>query len=99
MNKKNLKKRLATTEAELLNTRSLLNDLIEYLERKDIIPSDQATFETWETDLSSMRIEAQKEKVILRSKNTLKDAGYFVVKDENEIDAAKLKKWLSAESE
>ena len=71
-----------------------LHDLIEYMERTGILKSNPEAFEDWESLLGDMRRNDAEQKKIREMKRYLEGNGYLVVADENEIDAARLKKWI-----
>jgi hypothetical protein len=72
-----------------------LFDLIEYLERTGVLVSNPERFVSWESVLYDMRRRDEEQAKIRDMKRYLEGNGYLVVADENELDAAKLKKWIS----
>ncbi len=74
----------------------MLDDLIDYLQRTDVLLSDIQKGRFWQSELVQMRWDEQERRKVLQSKHVLEKAGYFVCKDENEIDAARLKIWVSS---
>jgi len=74
----------------------LLNSLVEYLERvDDKFKIDEANFFNWHDRLDELRRDELMQKDVNKAKQFLKNHGYLVVHDENEIDAQKLRQWLT----
>lgn len=83
-------------EEQQHDTKDLLNKLIQYLERTD--PNfnyDDDEYISWQDRLVTMKVEEQHQLRINDAKKFLKRSGYIVVENENEIDAQRLKQWVT----
>jgi hypothetical protein len=76
-----------------------LSDLIEYLERTDPkFERNPSTFDNWAFRLEEMRRDDQKKTELIKAKQLLRNDGYIVVRNENEIDAARVKQWIESDT-
>ena len=99
MKKKELKERITTLEDKLEYNESLLKDLVEFFERTNVLENDLVRMESWRNKLATMRSEESRERDLKHARSLLEQEGYFVVNDENELDTARMKKWLQSKSE
>lgn len=87
--------RLSSIETKLDGQQDRLRDLIDYLERKKIIPGwDMMNFTNWESELHDMRVEDMRQQKIKNARQVLEDEGYLVARDANELDSQRLKHWV-----
>ena len=70
------------------------NDLIEYLTWKGILHNSLEKMENWQDELYRHRRDMEREHRIQKAKRQLEQEGYIVVQNENEIDAARVKRWV-----
>jgi predicted nuclease with TOPRIM domain len=90
-----LEERLIKTEEDLAQTRKTLNDLLEYLNRvDDQFKRDPSNFSDWRQRLHDLREADRIKKECDAAKQLLERHGYVVAADKNELDAARLRKWV-----
>ncbi len=89
-------RRVEEMEALCKEQGKLLENLIEYLERVDVkFKIDEANFFNWSDRLGELRREEIAEREIKKAKTFLQSHNYIVAADETELDAQKLRQWLS----
>ena len=82
---------------KLAGQESQLADLIEYLGRTGVLKkTDPRSFDDWKSDLGMMRQEEKKKHEEAMARDFLERRGFLVVRNENEIDAARLKAWTES---
>jgi len=95
-----LHKIIKCLEVQQYDTKELLNKLIGYLERTDNnFNYDDDAYISWQDRLTTMQVEEQHQLRINEAKKFLKRSGYIVVENENEIDAQRLKHWVTHKDE
>ena len=87
--------RIELLEDAVATQKVLLADLVEYLRRTGVLKTDAANFETWQSILQTMRWEEEQEAKAQQARRFLEERGYFIVQDENQVDAAKMQRWLT----
>lgn len=94
--KKKDREKFEHLENKLKSTEILIGDLIDYMQRKEILEYNLIKMKTWQDDLRELRFKEEQERDMHRAKELLKEEGYLVVRNENELDAARLKKWTES---
>lgn len=90
-----LEKRVDDLERYLKKQEKLVDNLIDYLQRTDKnFHVDMQEFDNWEERLRQMKEEEDLARNLNRAKKLLRDEGYFIATNENEIDAQRLKSWV-----
>ena len=92
-----LEERLAELEKRHEATTEKLVDLLEYLVHVDAnFKSDANHFESWHTRLNKIRHNEIVAREIGKAKRVLADHGYVVAATDSELDAARVKSWVSS---
>ena len=95
-----LEERLAELEKKHSSTSETLTDLLEYLTHVDEnFQSDANHFESWHTRLNKIRHNDIIAREINKAKRVLADHGYVVAATDSELDAARVKSWVSSKDE
>ena len=94
-----LEERLADLEEGYKTQSNTFRDLMEYLGYvDDNFKLDQADYSSWQSRLKEFRQAELIEKEIFKARQILGHHGYIVVEHESEIDAARVKKWVSSKN-
>jgi len=98
-NTEEMLQRIAEIESLCREQEKLLNNLIEYLERTDDkFKIDPGNFFSWGDQLETLRREELVQKDIQKAKHFLQGHNYIVAADANDIDAQKLRQWLTSKN-
>lgn len=92
-----LEERLAELEKKHSSTSETLTDLLEYLMHVDTnFENNAGQFESWHTRLSKIRHDEIVARELLKARRVLADHGYVVAASNQELDAARVKSWVSS---
>lgn len=94
-----LETRLKIAEDRLAKSAQLTQDLVEYLERIEILHQNPQALASWYDDLMRMRHEDRMKRELEDARSRLERAGYIVAQNENELDVQRMKKWLSSKED
>lgn len=96
MNKKlRLKDEVRVLQAKLKAAETNFKDLVDYLTYKGVLEVNMEKMESWQDIVHYQREQEKAEREIAQAKELLKRTGHFVLKDKNELDAARLEKWIN----
>ncbi len=91
-----LEQRIVDLEKQCHAQSNTLVDLLDYLSRTNkSFENCDGSFETWRTRLDKMRDDDTVRREVLKAKRVLEGQGMIVVENANDVDAAKIKHWMT----
>ena len=92
-----LEEHLIELEKKHKSTSETLANLLEYLTHVDAnFENNTVNFESWHTKLNKIRHDEIVVRELQKARRVLADHGYVVAASEQELDAARVKSWVSS---
>ena len=92
-----LEEHLIELEKKHRSTSETLSNLLEYLVHIDPnFKNDPGDFQSWHSKLNKIRHDEIVARELQKARRVLADHGYVVAASEQELDAARVKSWVSS---